>query len=40
MVSNLPPKKRAANYEPKVKSNLSFDELIAMSVGKQEKKKP
>lgn len=33
-------KKRAANYEPKVKTDLSFDELIAMSVGKQEKKEP
>jgi hypothetical protein len=34
------PKKRADHYEPKVKSDLSFDELIAMSVGKkpQEKK--
>jgi hypothetical protein len=25
-------------YEPKVKTDLSFDELIAMSVGKEEKK--
>ncbi len=33
------PKKRAANYEPKVKSDLSFDELIAMSVGKQSHEK-
>jgi len=33
------PKKRAANYEPKVKSDLSFDELIAISVGKQAEKK-
>jgi hypothetical protein len=33
-------KKRADHYEPKVKSDLSFDELIAISVGKnpQEKK--
>lgn len=29
------PKKRAEQYEPKVKTDLSFDELIAMSVGKQ-----
>jgi hypothetical protein len=29
------PKKRADHYEPKVKSDLSFDELIAMSVGKK-----
>ena len=28
------PKKRSDTYEPKVKSDLSFDELIAMSVGK------
>ena len=38
-----PAKKRAEHYEPKVKSDLSFDELIAMSVGKEvdrkEKKK-
>jgi hypothetical protein len=29
------PKKRADHYEPKVKTDLSFDELIAMSVGKK-----
>jgi hypothetical protein len=29
------PKKRADHYEPKVKTDLSFDELIAMSVNKQ-----
>ena len=34
-----PKKERAANYEPKVKSDLSFDELIAMSVGKQSTEK-
>lgn len=28
-------KKRADHYEPKVKTDLSFDELIAMSVGKK-----
>lgn len=33
------PKKRAANYEPKVKTDLSFDELIAMSVNKPQEKK-
>lgn len=33
------PKKRAEHYEPKVKTDLSFDELIAMSVGKQSEKK-
>jgi hypothetical protein len=33
------PKKRAANYEPKVKTDLSFDELIAMSVNKAPEKK-
>jgi hypothetical protein len=38
-----PPKKRAAKYEEKVKTVLSSDELIAMSVGKKElnkKEKP
>lgn len=34
-----PAKKRAEQYEPKVKSDLSFDELIAMSVGKKPEKK-
>jgi hypothetical protein len=29
------PKKRADHYEPKVKTDLSFDELIAMSVNKK-----
>jgi hypothetical protein len=29
------PKKRADHYEPKVKTDLSFDELIAMSINKQ-----
>jgi hypothetical protein len=33
------PKKRSETYEPKVKSDLSFDELIAMSVGKKVEKK-
>jgi len=33
------PKKRADHYEPKVKTDLSFDELIAMSVNKQSEKK-
>ena len=33
------PKKRAKNYEPKLKTDLSFDDLIAMSVGKQPEKK-
>jgi hypothetical protein len=33
------PKKRAEHYEPKVKSDLSFDELIVMSVGKPQGKK-
>jgi hypothetical protein len=33
------PRKRSDNYEPKVKSDLSFDELIAMSVGKKPEKK-
>lgn len=33
------PKKRAAHYEPKVKTDLSFDELIAISVGKTQRKK-
>jgi hypothetical protein len=34
------PKKRADHYEEKVKTDLSFDELTAMSAGKkpQEKK--
>jgi hypothetical protein len=32
-------KKRADHYEPKVKTDLSFDQLIAMSVGKQTEKK-
>jgi hypothetical protein len=32
-------KKRADTYEPKLKTDLSFDELIAMSVGKQSEKK-
>lgn len=34
-----PTKKRATTYEPKVKTDLSFDELIAMSVGKASEKK-
>lgn len=34
-----PKKERAEHYEPKVKSDLSFDELIAMSVGKATEKK-
>jgi hypothetical protein len=29
----------AAEYEPKVKTDLSFDELIAMSVNKAPEKK-
>lgn len=29
------PKKRADHYEEKVKTDLSFDELITMSVGKK-----
>lgn len=29
------PEKRAEQYKPKLKTNLSFDELIAMSVGKK-----
>jgi hypothetical protein len=29
------PKKRAEHYEPKVKTDLSFDQLITMSVSKQ-----
>jgi hypothetical protein len=33
------PKKRAENYEPKLKTDLSFDQLIAMSVGKEPEKK-
>jgi hypothetical protein len=33
------PKKRAEHYEPKVKTDLSFDELIAMSVNKQPQEK-
>lgn len=33
------PKKREEHYEPKLKTDLSFDELIAMSVGKQAEKK-
>ena len=33
------PKKRADHYEPKVKTDLSFDELIAMSVNKPQEKK-
>lgn len=33
------PKKRADHYEEKVKTNLSFDELIAMSVNKPQEKK-
>ena len=33
-----PKKERAENYEPKLKTDLSFDQLIAMSVSKQEKK--
>jgi hypothetical protein len=32
-------KKRADHYESKVKSDLSFDELIAMSVGKNPERK-
>jgi hypothetical protein len=32
-------KKRADTYDPKLKTDLSFDELIAISVGKQPKKK-
>jgi hypothetical protein len=34
-----PKKQRAEQYEPKLKTDLSFDELIAMSVGKQSEKK-
>lgn len=34
-----PAKKRAEHYEPKVKTDLSFDELINMSVGKAPEKK-
>jgi hypothetical protein len=35
-----PPKKeRAENYEPKLKTDLSFDQLIAMSVKKEPGKK-
>jgi hypothetical protein len=30
-------KKRADHYEPKVRTDLSFDELISMSVDKLEK---
>jgi hypothetical protein len=33
------PKKRADHYEEKVKTDLSFDELIAMSVKKPQEKK-
>jgi hypothetical protein len=33
------PKKRSEHYEPKVKTDLSFDELIAMSVGKKPEEK-
>lgn len=33
------PKKRADHYEEKVKTDLSFDELIAMSVNKQPQEK-
>lgn len=33
------PKKRAEQYEPKVKTDLSFDQLIAMSVNKPQEKK-
>ena len=33
------PKKRADHYEEKVKTDLSFDELIAMSVIKKPGKK-
>jgi hypothetical protein len=32
-------KKRADHYEPKVKTDLSFDELINMSVGKKSEEK-
>lgn len=32
-------KRRANHYEPKLKTDLSFDELIRMSVGKQPEKK-
>jgi hypothetical protein len=32
-------KKRAEQYEPKLKTDLSFDELIAMSVNKEAPKK-
>jgi hypothetical protein len=34
-----PKKQRSENYEPKLKSDLSFDQLIAMSVGKKTKQK-
>ena len=36
------PKKFADHYEPKVKTDLAFDQLIAMSEGKkrEEKKNP
>jgi hypothetical protein len=32
-------KKRSYTYEPKLKTDLSFDELIAMSVNKETPKK-
>jgi hypothetical protein len=34
-----PKKKRAENYEPKLKTDLSFDQLISMSVNKEPQKK-
>jgi hypothetical protein len=33
------PKKRADHYEPKVKTDLTFDQLIAMSVNKEKENK-
>lgn len=33
------PKKRADHYEEKLKTNLSFDELIAISVNKPQENK-
>jgi hypothetical protein len=33
------PKKRAEKYEPKLKANASFDDLIKISVGKTPKEK-
>jgi hypothetical protein len=34
-----PKKQRADNYEPKLKTDLSFDDLIAMSVNKKPEEK-